>query len=162
MFYFVFMSVGEPHTRLSGIKQDLLHFKNEINSVLVNIKTEMQSKSDDINNRFNMIENNIKSSINDQVNDIKRLHHKFLKDDNKKLFSKTEDLEMKLHETALSLNRLDEYNQRNNIELQGIPSNTVDEALEGKVNVFKLLNTDIKKSDIDVYHKLGISKRKVN
>ena len=55
------MSVGEPHTRLSGIKQDLLDFKNEINSVLVNIKTEMQSKCDDINNRLNVIENNIKS-----------------------------------------------------------------------------------------------------
>ena len=65
------MSVGEPHTRLSGIKQDLLDFeiKNEINSVLVNIKIEMQSKFDDINNRLNVIENNIKSSINGQVNE---------------------------------------------------------------------------------------------
>ena len=65
------MLVGEPHTRLSGIKQDLLDFeiKNEINSVLVNIKIEMQSKFDDINNRLNVIENNIKSSINVQVNE---------------------------------------------------------------------------------------------
>ena len=65
------MSVGEPHTRLNGIKQDLLDFeiKNEINSVLVNIKIEMQSKFDDINNRLNVIENNIKSSINGQVNE---------------------------------------------------------------------------------------------
>ena len=55
----------EPHTRLSGIKQDLLDF----NSVLENIKTEMQSKFDDINNRLNVIEINIKSSINDQVNE---------------------------------------------------------------------------------------------
>ena len=48
--YFVFiMSVGKPHTRLSGIKQDLLDFKNEIDSVLVNIKTEMRSKFDDVN-----------------------------------------------------------------------------------------------------------------
>ena len=57
--------MGEPHTRLSGIKQDLLYF----NSVLENIKTEMQSKFDDINNRLNVIEINIKSSINDQVNE---------------------------------------------------------------------------------------------
>ena len=65
------MSVGEPHTRLSGIRQDLLDFdiKNEINSVLVNIKIEMQSKFDDINNRLNVIENNIKSSTNVQVNE---------------------------------------------------------------------------------------------
>ena len=53
---------------------------------------------------------------------------------------------MKLHETELSLNRLDQYNQRNNIEIQGIPSNVTDEALENKVvNVFMLLNIDIKK-----------------
>ena len=57
------MLVREPHIRLSDIKQDLFDFKNEINSVLVNIKTEMQSKFDDINNRLNVIENNIKSSI---------------------------------------------------------------------------------------------------
>ena len=62
------MSVGEPHIRLSGIKQDLLDFKNEIDSVLVNIKTEMRSKFDDVNNRLNVIEYNTKSSINDQVN----------------------------------------------------------------------------------------------
>ena len=49
--------------------QVLLDFKNEINSVLVNIKTEMQSKFDDFNNRLNVIENNIRSSINDQVNE---------------------------------------------------------------------------------------------
>ena len=47
------MSVGEPRTRQSGIKRDLLDFKNEINSVLVNIKTEMQSKFNNINNRSN-------------------------------------------------------------------------------------------------------------
>ena len=41
----------------------------EIDSVLVNIKTEMQSKFDDINNRLNVVENNIKGSINDQVNE---------------------------------------------------------------------------------------------
>ena len=63
------MSVGERHTRLSGNKQNLLGFKNGINSVLVNIETEMQSKFDDINNRLSVIENDIKSSINDQVNE---------------------------------------------------------------------------------------------
>ena len=60
-FNFVFiMSVVVPHTRISGIKQDLLEFQNKINSLLVDIKTEMQSKFDDINNMLNMIENNFK------------------------------------------------------------------------------------------------------
>ena len=60
-FNFVFiMSVVVPHTRISGIKQDLLEFQNKINSLLEDIKTEMQSKFDDINNMLNMIENNFK------------------------------------------------------------------------------------------------------
>ena len=154
------MSVGEPHTRLSGIKEDLLDFKDEINSVLVNIKTEMQSKYDDINNRLNVIENNIKSSINDQVNEsmsnIKDSIINALKDDNEKLHSKIEDLEAKLHETELSFNRFDQYDRRNNIEIQGIPSNVANEAIEDKVvNVFKLLNIDIMKSDIEGCHRIG-------
>ena len=99
----------------------------EIDSVLVNIKTEMQSKFDDINNWLNVVENNIKGSINDQVNEsmssIKdSIINALNDDDNKKLHSKTEDLEMKLHESeSSSLNRLGQYNRRNNIEIQGIP-----------------------------------------
>ena len=58
---------------------------------------------------------------------------------------------MKLHETELSLNRLDQYNQINNIEIQGIPSNVTDEAVENKVvNVFMLLNIDMKKVTLKV------------
>ena len=104
----------------------------------------MQSKFDDNNKRLNVIENNIKSSINDQVNEsmsnIKDSIINALKDDNKKLHSKIEDLEMKLHETELSLNRLDQCNGRNNIEIQGIPSNVADEALEDKVKSFMFLS----------------------
>ena len=157
--------MGEPHTRFSGIKQDLLDFKNEINSVLANIKTEMQSKFDDSNNRLNVIENNIKSSINDQVNEIssdsKDSIINALKDDNKKLRSKIEDLDMKLHETELCLNRLGQYNRRNKIEILDLPSNVPDEALEDKVvHVFKLLSIDIKKSDTEQCRRIGKAKPK--
>ena len=84
-----------------------------------------------------------------------------LEDDNKKLHSKVEDLEMKFYESELSLNRLDQYNWRNNIEIQGIPLNVADEALEDKVvNIFESLNTNIKKSDIEGCHKLGKANQK--
>ena len=123
----------------------------------------MQSKFDDINNALNVIENITKSSINDQVNEsmlnIKDSIINALKDDNKKLHSKIEDLEKKLYETELSFNRLDQYNRRNNIEIQGIPSNVADEdkfTTEDKfANAFKSLNIDIKKSDIEECHRLG-------
>ena len=112
-----------------------------------------------IDNRLNVIENNIKSSINDEVNEsmsnIKDSIINASKHDNKKLHSKIEDLETKLHETEWSFNRLNQYNQRNDI-IQGIPSNVADKAIEDKViNVFKLLNIDINKSDIEGCHRLG-------
>ena len=51
-------------------------------------------------------------------------------------------MEIKFHESELSLSRFDQYNRRNSIEIQGIPSNVADEVLEDKVaNVFKLLNS---------------------
>ena len=74
----------------------------------------------------------------------------------KKLHSKVEDLEIKLDVSELSLNRLNQYDQSNNIEVQGISSNIADEALEDKVvNVFEFLNINIKKSDIEGCHGLG-------
>ena len=55
---------------------------------------------------------------------------------------------MKVFENELSLNRLDQYNCRNNIELQGIPLNIDDETLEDKVvNIFESLNTNTKKNN---------------
>ena len=89
----------------------------------MNIKTEIQPTFDYINNWLNVIENNMKSSINDQVNEsmLNIKDSNTLKDDNRKLHSKVEDLEMKLYESELSLNRLDLYNQRNYIEVQVIP-----------------------------------------
>ena len=82
VFLFCFHNTsGEPYTIFNGIKQDLVDFKNEIDSVLKNIKTEIQSKLDDINNRLYAIDNIIKSSINDQVNEsmlnIKHYHKCF-------------------------------------------------------------------------------------
>ena len=117
----------------------------------MDIKTEMQSQFDDINNMLNMIENNIRSSNNDQVKEVCQILKTIinaLKDDNKKLHSKAEGLEMKVFENELSLNRLDQYNCRNNIELQGIPLNIDDETLEDKVvNIFESLNTNTTKSN---------------
>ena len=52
-----------------SIKQALSDLKNEINSVLGNIKAEMQSKFDDINNKLNVIQNNITNSSNGQGNE---------------------------------------------------------------------------------------------
>ena len=54
------------------------------------------------------------------------------------------------------MNILDQYNQRNNLEIQGIPSNISDDAWEDKVvDIFHSLNINVSKHDIEDYHRLG-------
>ena len=58
-------------------------------------------------------------------------------------------------------NRLNQYNRRNNLEIQGIPSTVGDEILEDKViEIFECLNTLLAKSDIEDCHRLGKSNPK--
>ena len=55
---------------------------------------------------------------------------------------------------------MDQYNKRNNVEIQGIPSTVGDEVLEDKViEIFECLNIPLAKSDIDC-HRLGKSNPK--
>ena len=56
-----------------------------------------------------------------------------LKEDNAQLRNKVELLEKKLTEVEISCNNLKQYTRRNNIEIQGIPSQITDEKLEEKV-----------------------------
>ena len=56
-------------TRLGGIKQEIQEFKAEFNSLLVDLKNEVQAKFGYINNKLNETENNIKSNITHQVNE---------------------------------------------------------------------------------------------
>ena len=54
-------------------------------------------------------------------------------------------------------NHLDYYSRRNNLKIQGIPANVTDDELEGKViDIFIcLLGIEVKRSDIEDYHRLG-------
>ena len=58
----------EHNTRLGGIKQEILEFQAEFNSLTVDLKNEIQTwkfKFGNINNKLNETENNIKSNITD-------------------------------------------------------------------------------------------------
>ena len=73
-----------------------------------------------------------------------------LRDDNKMLQAKVEILEKKIAETEKSFNTLDQYNRRDNLEIQSIPSTVGDEVLEDKViEIFEFLNIPLAKSDIE-------------
>ena len=157
---------SEPHnTRLDGIKQDIQDFKSDFNSLLSSLKNEIQSKFENINTRLNHIESNLESNIREQVNEsilsVKDSIITALRDDNKMLQAKVKFLEKKLVESKKSFNRLDQYNRRNNLEIQGIPSTVGDEVLEDKViEISECLNILLAKSDIEDCHRLGKSNPK--
>ena len=54
------------------------------------------------------------------------------------------------------MNRLGQYNRRNNLEIQGIPSTIGDEVLHDKViETFECLNVPLAESDIQDFQRLG-------
>ena len=121
------------------------------------MKNEIQSKFKNLNTRLNQIESNWKSNITEQVNEsimsVKDSIITALKDENKMLQVKAEIPEKKKTKkktgNVMSFTRLDQYNSRNNLEIQGIPSTVDNEFLEDKViEISESLNILIAKSDI--------------
>ena len=79
-----------------------------------------------------------------------------LKEEDLKLQNKVEKFEEQLLEPDQKNNHLDQYNRRNNLEIQGIPTNITDDESEGKViDIFSCLGIGVKGSDIEDCHILG-------
>ena len=95
------MASSESHnTRLSGMKQDLVDFKNDFNSSLSCLKNSIDQKFRNINSRLDQVEGNIQRNITDVVNEsiisIKDSIIDALKEENMKLKSRVEQLEDKI------------------------------------------------------------------
>ena len=132
------MASSESHnTRLSGMKQDLVDFKNDFNSSLSCLKNSIDQKFRNINSRLDQVEGNIQRNITDVVNEsiisIKDSIIDALKEENMKLKSRVEQLEDKILWMEIAKHKHDQYTQCNNIEIQGIPATVKDEHLENKV-----------------------------
>ena len=56
-------------TRLGSIKQEILHLKNEVNTLMSNFKGEIQQKFATVNKRLNTMESSVKTIISDQVSE---------------------------------------------------------------------------------------------
>ena len=79
-----------------------------------------------------------------------------LKAENLKLQQKVEKLETGIYELESDLNKKDQYNQRNNTEIQGIPSDIGDDSLEDKViEMLAEAHVVATKSDIEDCDRLG-------
>ena len=58
-------------------------------------------------------------------------------------------------------NNLDQYNRRNNLEIQGTPVNVTEDELKGKVtDIFSSLGIEVKGADIEDCHMLGYTNPK--
>ena len=128
--------------------------------MLSSLKNEIQSIFENKNTRLNQIESNLESNITEQVKEsilsVKDSIITALRDDNKMLQAKVKILEKKLAESEKSFNRLDQYNRRNNLEIQGIPSTVDDNVLEDKVmEIFKCLKIPLAKSHTEDCHRTG-------
>ena len=136
------MASSESHnTRLSGMKQDLVDFKNDFNSSLSCLKNSIDQKFSSINSRLDQIEGNIQKNITDVV-DGKRV----------------EQLEDKILRMEIAKNNNDQYTWCYNIEIQGIPATVKDEHLENKViDMVRCFKINIDLSDIEDCLRFGNS-----
>ena len=91
------MTSESHNTRLGRITQDFQGFKSGLNSLLFNLKTEIQLKFENLNSRVNQIESNLESNITEQMNEsifsIKDSIITALRDGNKMLLANVEILE---------------------------------------------------------------------
>ena len=57
------MTSRSHNTRLGGIKQDILDFISDFDSLLSSFKNEIQSKFENINTTLNQIDSNLECNI---------------------------------------------------------------------------------------------------
>ena len=67
--YLKIASSESQNTWLSGMKQDLVDFKNDFNSSLSCLKNSIDQKLNNINSRLDQIEVNMQKNITDVVNE---------------------------------------------------------------------------------------------
>ena len=151
--------MAEPNTRLSRVKHELSIFKSEFSSSFEKLKDSITVKFSDINAQLDNIEKNIKKSVTEEVNEsimsIKNTIIDALEEENLKLQNEVKKLEDQPLENDQKSNNLDQYNRRNNLEIQGIPVNVTDDELEGKViDIFSCLGIRVRGADIKDCHRL--------
>ena len=66
-----------------------------------------------------------------------------IKEENLKLQNEVKNLEDQLLEIDQKSNHLDQYNQRNNLKIQGIPANVTDDELE-VIDIFSCFSIEVK------------------
>ena len=148
------------NTRLGGMKQDILDFKNEFTSSIELLKSSIDEKFNLVNEQFDNIRTDTKRNVAvivaDSLLEVKDSIIEALKAENLKLQQKVEKLENRISELESDLNKKDQNNRRSNIEIQGIPLDIGDDSLEDKViEILSEAHIVATKFDIEDCHRLG-------
>ena len=94
--------------------------------------------------------------VNESLSKVKDAIIEGLRAVNLKLQQKVEWLDCRISKLETDCNKQDQYNIRNNLEIQGIPSNISDDLLEEKViQIFEGIDLSITANDIEDCHRLG-------
>ena len=102
------------NTRLGGMKQDILDFKNEFTSLIESLKSSIHEKFNLVNEQFDNIRTDLKKNVAvivaDSLLEVKNSIIEALKAENLKLQQKVEKLENRISELESDLKKKDQYN----------------------------------------------------
>ena len=152
------------NTRNAGMKQEVADMKNDFMKSLDNLKLDINDTFYNINDKLVTIKSGFKENLDDLVAEslskIKDSVVEAFREENSLLHQKIEKLESRISVLATDLNNQDQYNRRNNLDIQGIPDIIPDDQLEEKViEIFNQINVKINTFDIEDRHRMGKSKK---
>ena len=134
-------------TRMQEIKDSLSKLQNTVDSIVEKIG-RIENNEINVENRLN--------EINDSISHIKDTLINNLIEDNNKLRTKVTSLENRIEKSEASFYTLENYNRRNNLEIDGIPNNVSDINLENTViNVFNSIGVNVDNNDVEACHRIG-------
>ena len=100
----------------------------------------------------------LKSLINERKDDVVSA----LMKENASLKNQVKELKQQSEDHSISLNKIDQYSRRNNIIIEGIPSDVDNQHLEKKViGILAAVNIKVNELEIETTHRLGKSKKTI-
>ena len=139
---------------------------------LSNFMNKCSTNFENLDKKLINIQNN-NTKIQEDLSKMKDEIIKNLMDSNKSLQERVEKLEKKVQKMEklenqqqkiiTSVESMNQYGRRNNLELSGIPNDVNDDELEGKVKqILEKINVKVKKNDIEACHRLPPTKKNKN
>ena len=120
-----------------------------------NLETKIDNFMKNSQSNFDDLKENV-TSLKDELLNLKDIIIKNLQEENEKLKHKISKLEENQVKNEVAINNLEQYGRRNNLEINGIPTDVNDEILEEKViDVLAAAHVHVDKNEIEDCHRIG-------